>query len=42
LYKDDEGTPFYFDSNHLTLTGAKALEELFVKVIKRNLTSKSK
>jgi peptidoglycan/LPS O-acetylase OafA/YrhL len=42
LYKDDDGTPFYFDSSHLTLTGAKALEELFIKVIKRNLTSKSK
>jgi hypothetical protein len=28
-----DGTPFYFDANHLTLTGAARLEPLFVTVL---------
>jgi peptidoglycan/LPS O-acetylase OafA/YrhL len=41
LYKNADGVPFYFDEGHLTLTGAKLLEGLFIKVVKRNLTSET-
>lgn len=40
-YKNEEGIPLYFDTGHMTLTGSKYLEEVFTKVIERNLTSKS-
>ena len=29
MFKSKDGVPFYFDSNHLTLTGAEALEDSF-------------
>lgn len=34
---EENGSPFYFDSGHLTLTGAKKLEILFNKIAKNYL-----
>lgn len=33
VYKSDNGTPLYFDSGHLTLTGSKLLESAFKKAL---------
>jgi len=39
VYQNGDGTPLYFDSGHLTLTGSKVLEKVFLKAIEKNLTS---
>ena len=35
-YSDTDGSVFYFDSNHLTLSGSRQLAPIFEKIVKEN------
>jgi hypothetical protein len=36
LYADKENRPFYWDSNHLTLTGSRVFKDLFELALEKN------